>query len=366
MDLDILKHQPKYFKVRNSIIDGIRDGSFPDGSFLPSEIELADNFKVGRSTVRKALDKLREQNIIKSSQGRKSLVNAEAIEDSSQKIKMAWLDIYMFEPEKPEYFELFKVISKITDKHGVPFSFVGLHEDDCSWLPENNLQNCKGGFITGVSKAEISSNLANKLQSFCNLVSIDCIPGSPAKHFVHTDNYAGGRIAANYLVDTGHRNICFLGVSPGYHNYVPFHLRLDGLRDGLKARGMELQSDQIIISADRQKFYDIRSTLKEVLKTNPNIDAFFCITDQLAVQTIYALKSFNIKVPEDISVIGFDGFDLGKNTSPGLTTITHPIEKIASKAFERLLGLCNGKEYEEKVIKIEPTLTIRDSVSFKK
>ena len=149
--------------------------------------------------------------------------------------------------------------------------------------------------------------------------------------------------ALSYLVELGHTKIGYVGEQ---NNEV----RFSGYKDALAKLGLpflQKNTSNVHLSADGG--YKGANIL---MHNKADISAIFCANDTTAIGVIHALKEINFRIPEDISVIGFDGLDLGNYTVPRLTTIRQYSEKIASRSVDILLK--NIDENGPAVHELEP------------
>lgn len=182
-----------------------------------------------------------------------------------------------------------------------------------------------------------------------NIVTEDIPFISVDRHFsanipcVAADNHTGGILAADKLAECGCRRPLFLRT--GSSIFGETNKRKDGFLFGCKKHGLD--SDVIIIDDVEGKWKTIfRETISYHLENNlPLFDGIFAITDQTAYQAIHVLDEFNLKVPEDVQVIGFDGIQVFNNPEEAyyVSTFRQPVEKIAKCCVDYLL---NGKHEE--------------------
>lgn len=150
---------------------------------------------------------------------------------------------------------------------------------------------------------------------------------------VHADDYAGGRIAAEHFIGHGHRHAVFLG--PVREVTSVDDERWHGFREAFAAAGLPApQAPRFIEETTVARGI---TAAAEVLALEPQPTAVFCSADDLAAGLLRGLTAEGVGVPEHISVIGFDGFDISHVTSPVLTTIGQDIAAKASQSVELLL-----------------------------
>ncbi len=173
--------------------------------------------------------------------------------------------------------------------------------------------------------------------------------------WIDVDNYAGETLAVKYLIKKDYKRIAVIGAPQNMHYAEE---RLKAYKDCLKSCGIEPDESLIAIgAADERGGYDCCMRLLE-RGTRP--DAIACATDPMAIGCICALKELGLSVPEDVAVVGFDGFGYEKLVSPRLTTVKQPLFEVGVKLADTLVELMEGGE--AKRMKILPKLLIGESV----
>ncbi len=153
---------------------------------------------------------------------------------------------------------------------------------------------------------------------------------------MHVDSVTpGNRFAAQKatkrLISLGHRKIMHLA----WRGRKTVRRRLDGFMDAYSEQGLSLDN-AVVLMADGFLPEDGEAALVKWLDKHPDLDgvtAIFCAADNLAFGAIKALHAAGIKVPEDISVMGFDGVALGELHVPPLTTVSIPLDQFGSAAL---------------------------------
>ncbi|HEY8362023.1 MAG TPA: LacI family DNA-binding transcriptional regulator [Tissierellaceae bacterium] len=171
---------------------------------------------------------------------------------------------------------------------------------------------------------------------------------------VFVDNYEGGYIATKYLIDLGHRRIaCIAG---------PLHTttakdRLEGYKKALMESGISIE-EELIFEGD----YKINSGIVGAEKVlQHKITAIFACNDLMAYGAYKTIKSLGYKIPDDVSVIGFDDIQLSQILEPQLTTIKQPAYDMGLTAASMLIKLVEGQKLNKRVINFKPRLIIRRS-----
>lgn len=156
----------------------------------------------------------------------------------------------------------------------------------------------------------------------------------PGTLTVHADDFTGGRLAAEHLIENGHREAVFLGPVRDVTSVDDERWR--GFRVGFEQAGLpEPRAPRFIASTTVRAGID---AAQKVLALEPRPTAVFCSADDLAAGFLHGVAAAGVRVPEDISVIGFDGFDISQVTSPVLTTIGQDIAAKAEQSVDLLLA----------------------------
>jgi GntR family transcriptional regulator of arabinose operon len=102
------------------------------------------------------------------------------------------------------------------------------------------------------------------------------------------------------------------------------------------------------------------TTLQKMIKSGKKVDAIVAYNDQIAFHLIKAIRELGLKVPEDISITGYDNSQTASNTDITLTTIAHPQQELGKIAAEALLKMIRGEEVDKTIV-IEPKLIVGNS-----
>lgn len=157
----------------------------------------------------------------------------------------------------------------------------------------------------------------------------------PLLNSVEINDVEGGRMATEYLINKGHKRIAFLGDSdlPEYSIH-PVSLRLKGFRQAIKMANLDIPKEFVRLAPYNQE--QARIIAKELLD-NPNPPtAVFAATDLQALGVLKAARQLNIKIPENLAIIGFDDLDMAEYED--LTTIRQHLDESGRIAIEILLS----------------------------
>ena len=180
------------------------------------------------------------------------------------------------------------------------------------------------------------------------------IDGQPG-HFVGCDNRRGGYMATRYLLKLGHTRIAFLGDISD--DCPEFQGRYSGYCNALSRFG--LRADPALQASSHSSTHSGHLAVRELLSRKEDFSAVFCSSDLTALGAIHALQENGLKVPGDISVVGFDDIPSATHMSPALTTVRQNTAKAGEVMVDILLRLIRGDYVESQLI--EPELIVRES-----
>ena len=153
------------------------------------------------------------------------------------------------------------------------------------------------------------------------------------------DHYQAGYVCGQHLIDKGHRKIACI---TGWLKTFDGTQRQQGFIDAMSSNNIHIPRE-LIFEGDYTFTKGYEGALALLKQDNP-FTALFCGNDQSAMSAISALTSKGFDVPNDVSVIGYDDMNIASYTSPPLTTVRIPFNKMAVNATRRLLNLCYNLE----------------------
>jgi len=177
-------------------------------------------------------------------------------------------------------------------------------------------------------------------------------------NYVTVDNRIISKKAVNYLIELGHKKIGVIGETL---KIPTISERIKGYKDALFDNKIKFNKSNVFIndSLHEEFFENGYEYTKGLIKENPEITAYFITSDIIAISALRAIKDLGLKVPEDISIIGFDGLEVSKFIYPKLTTVSLPRYEMGYEAMNMLLKIIDKKATNN--IKLEAKLIIGES-----
>ena len=188
------------------------------------------------------------------------------------------------------------------------------------------------------------------------VVAIDPHTGPSALPSVDSDNFAGACTAVQHLLDLGHRRIGFLAGRPDLESA---RLREEGYRRTMAAAGLTVDEDLVRVGGFRPATAD--GPAAELLRLPDRPTAVFAANDLSAIRTVEVARSLGLRVPEDLSVVGFDNIPESALAYPPLTTVSQPLHRMGEVAMEMLLTLVRGGELDLHHQRLRTDLVVRSS-----
>ena len=211
----------------------------------------------------------------------------------------------------------------------------------------------------GITSELTDADLAALSRARLPLVVIDPanIP-EPDVTSVGSTNFAGGMAATQHLLGLGHRRIAYLGGQPtsGCNQ-----ARLSGFRSAMEAAGAAVPKDYVW---QRDFLYDDGVAGGAVLLDLPERPtAIFAGSDEVALGVMEAARARGLRVPQDLSVVGFDDTQVARLASPPLTTVKQPLREMGAVALRTALRLAAGETVDSHHVELATTLIVRGSAA---
>lgn len=189
----------------------------------------------------------------------------------------------------------------------------------------------------------------------CAYVRVASVSLDTPDHMIETRDRLGGREAARHLAELGHTKIAFIS---GPSTFRSSHERRSGFEEALNEKGLTLAKGYVVEGA-----YTFESGIecgRALLSLKDRPTAIFAGNDEMAAGVLQAARQLGVKAPEDVSVVGFDDFQIASRLWPTLTTVRTPTREIGRLAVERLMG----KEDDNRDPKGRlPSLIVRESTA---
>lgn len=311
----------------------VEKGEFTPGALVASEHELARKHKLSRVTVRRATDLLILEGLLERRPG-KGLYVCEAKPKVTRVVKvivgnLAW------EPSV----QVARGAQQVARKLGIEVQVCDAHGDQREDLdillnlPDNG---ASGAILLALHTAAFNEAVVRVKAEGFPLVVADYQPGEMQVPAVAADNYEGGVLVGRHLAGLGHTRVAFVGDCAA----TTVRARLEGFRDALAEAGVTLPRSRVvdITPEDPLANWDerVKGIVSDVLKDTTRPTAIFCSCDAVARACYRVCAAQGLRIPQDLSLVGFDDDPLAEWLSPPLTTVRQPFTEIGKEAMRLL------------------------------
>ncbi|WP_225755272.1 LacI family DNA-binding transcriptional regulator [Actinotalea sp. Marseille-Q4924] len=175
---------------------------------------------------------------------------------------------------------------------------------------------------------------------------------------VGSTNFSGGVQATRHLLSLGHRRIAFAG---GRQGFQPSAERLQGYLSAMRSGGGEV--DDALVRSRAHTFEAGVEMADDLLALPDRPTAVFAASDSIALGVLSAAQRHGLRVPQDLSVVGFDDSSAAATSAPALTTVRQPIVEMGRVALRTLLQLARGEGVDSHHVQLSTTLVVRESTA---
>ena len=255
---------------------------------------------------------------------------------------------------------MISTVEKVAAKNG-HFLLIGngYHNKKQEYNAITNLIEHRCSSLVVHAKMLEDDQLIKLMQQIPGMVLINRILEGFEKRCIALNSRYGSYLAVKHLIQHGHTNIGYLCSN---HSISDSADRLQGYKDALIEHHIDINDNFIAFGSPNEEGGE--QAMMSLLERNRQITAIACYNDSMAAGAMSVLYDNDIKIPDDISIIGFDDLLIARYLHPKLTTIRYPLHTMAEQAAELALQLVKGEPPPANLINVFiPTLTKRYSVN---
>ncbi|MDI6618705.1 MAG: LacI family DNA-binding transcriptional regulator [Clostridiales bacterium] len=219
-----------------------------------------------------------------------------------------------------------------------------------------------GIIVIDPSTENMLSGFYDEIEEFVPIVFVNGYNDGLQYNFILNDEKTGTSDALEYLISLGHKDICFIR---GYKSYS-YDIKENVYKSVMNAHKIPVNNDYIINVGEGNSSETVdnaSSIMYGLLSSDFKPTAIFSCNDLMAVGALNACKKLQIKVPEQISIIGFDNIIISELSEPKLTTVDQNMLLLGESAAKMLLDMLKRENYEKTRIVLKTRLIKRDSCS---
>lgn len=355
----------KYIQIEENIKSSILEGKITSNQRIEPENELAQKFNVSRHTVRQAVGKLVNDGWLYKIQGSGTFCadrigNPNKPKDKTIGVITTYISDYIFP-------SIIRGVESYLSERG--YSVLLASTNNNLDYERRSLQNILTKNIDGLIVEPTKSSFHNpNINYYLNLernhipyVMINACYTELASPSITLDDEKGGFIATEHLIQSGHQRILGLFKTDDIQGIN----RMKGYVQAHRANQLIPSPEMIVTFNTEEKGEWLRAKVKEILlkssATKP--DAIFCYNDQVALDILNVIRELGLKVPEDISIVGYDDSLLAEASEVKLTTVKHPKTQMGEAAAKAIIRFVSEKDRlpEAHSVTFEPELIMRNS-----
>lgn len=351
----------KYIEIFEFYRDKILNGEMKYGEKLPTEQEIGEIFSVSRHTVRQSILELEKQGYIYREKSKGAFVEKLGKDRKNNNSKMiivitTYLSEYIFP-------FLIKGIEEVLSKNGYDILLLSTNND--KEKEREQLKKLLEYDVVGAIIEPTASALGNTNIEYYKEIEKNNIPylminaayDKEKQSYVAIDDEKGGYTVCKYLIELGHKKIAGLFKEDDVQGVE----RKKGYLKALEENNIDIDNTIIGRFKTFEEDFYIQGFTRSLLNREDRPTAIFCYNDKVAMNVVKIAKELGIRVPEDLSVVGYDNDEtISAALDCGITTISHPKEALGRKAAEMLLSLIRDGEKRVSYV-FEPEIVVKNS-----
>ena len=356
----------KHLEIYRSLKSEIAARHFAPENRLPGESSLASRFHAARETVRRALAQLQREGLVEKRNGIGTFVTKRG------ERKTSLLGLFLPTLSSSEFFaDIKNEIESAARRAGYRVVLETIEKTTPSETALNARRIARRLLVNRIEGVFFRPLVDDRFEK-CNLeilrifknaetpaVLLDADATPPPRRsnldLVTINNVRAGQCVAQHLIERGRRRLAFMmkgksiGPNPNWKN------RLFGVAGELALLGVDTGVQTLHFAPD-----DIRA-IEALFRKKPAPDAVVCGNDETAAELVKSLVAIGRRVPEEVSVVGFDDSRFARASVPPLTTISQPVRLLAKTALKTLLARIRFPESEPREILLDAPLIVRRS-----
>lgn len=332
----------------------ILTGELPGGSQVPPERTLCREYALSRVTINKITSSLVQEGLLERRGPRGTYVVGQNGRGATLKIGFL---MQTMQPQEvnPVLEAIFRAFVQASHAHPVLVSF-GMAGRWGEHLPASfTATELDALVVAGSAHPELINSFRQRNRP---LLFVDETDAADPEHCVTTDQTEAGRLGAKHLLECGRRRIVAFTYPEG--GYRGFELRLEGFRRAHAEAGVE-PDERRILRPWFSRAEHIVEILRQLEQNAGGFDAFYGFADLTALWGLDALLRMGKRVPEEVAVLGIDGLPLGEWSRPALSSVAQPVERLGTRAFERIHRWLQSGCDEAGLERLAPVLLLRSS-----
>lgn len=357
--------KPLHMQLTAYFRERILDGQLSPGTRLPTELELAAQCEVSRDTVRQAMAQLVDEGLLERLPRRGTFVCE--LPDSIKGPMLVGQKSVGLVLNRPPHLQLnvdiLIGVEQAAKSHGYSVSFTCAEESEEQQARDiARLQAAQvlGFIVFPVSDSTSDESIRQLHSANVPLVLIDRYYPDLTTDYVGPDNVAGGFRATEHLLILGYRRIGFVFSAEETLHTSSVRERWEGYRAALQKYNVAYD-EALVIPNFSMSLPESIVCFTDLATSSSRPEAIFAVNDFVALDVIQAAKQIDMRVPEDLALVGFDNLYFTEYLSPPLTTVAMPFMEMGLRASNLLISRIEGLAGPFRHIELPTNLVVRES-----
>jgi len=351
--LDPEREVPLHAQLRASLTRLIQH-KFEDANRFFSEPQLVDPLRISQGTVRRALTDLAADGLLEKRPAKGTIVRKGRRAEGLQHVAVFLPDYF-----SPNITEVLTRLHLECQNRHIQLQPFFTHKGGTLHRAFKQLKFSpqEGAVVLLANPPMATAELhAVLLEKNYDCVTVDTLLLDSNQKFVGVDNRAGIELGMEHLISLGHRTIALLVNEPEASENIRIRMRTFASYRSPVAK-LSTQCYHTGVNVWESSASSALNVMESIWNANPRPTAIFTVSDAGAMAAIQWLQKRGVRVPEEVSVLGFDGSELGRMIHPALTSIAHPFQAMT----DAVISILDRKPTQETRVFLAPTLIKRDS-----
>ncbi|HEU5013422.1 MAG TPA: GntR family transcriptional regulator [Roseiflexaceae bacterium] len=353
----------RYAQLRTYFRERILDGSLPPGAQLPTEFEIARQHHVSRGTVRHALESLVHEGLLERTQGRGTFVRKMIVPPPQPEAVERRLGLLLNRHGGQLDLDILVGVDHAAKSRGYQVSFayaednVEQQDRDIARLLDDRVA---GLIIFPVNNTTYNASIWRLNDQGVPFVLVDRYFPELESDYVVCDNVGGAYRAVEHLLILGHKRIAFVYSDSDGLQTTSVRDRWQGYRNALADYELPYD-DSLVIQKPSPTKTTTDSPYMHFLSQRDRPSAVFAVNDHEALALLRTAQQCDLRVPEDLALVGFDDLHFAQHLHPPLTTVAQPRLEIGLRAGNLLINRVEGQNGPARHIELPTSLVVRES-----
>lgn len=341
---------PAYYQIKTDIKNKILAGVLHSGEMLPGRNKLAEQYECSWSTLNRSINELILEGILVAERGKGTYVSSRILNSPEKGTQSNHVKVWFCHPFPSVYSSLFEMMEGMREEaHSRGNSIQFLNTVNTGEQPHD-----LNGYIVVTPSNDQFEDLCMAWRNGEKFIVLNSSFHNAPFPIIDSDIYTSTKEAVNYLYSCNHKKIGLLGIRQGFSNYDK---RMDAYKDAYLEKGLEYKDKWVV--GRPENMLEAKAVYENWIDERHECTAVFAADYTTAMIVLEIIQQLNIKVPEDLSLIGIGDSPFTSALRVPLSTIVQPFQEMGKIAVSRVLE----NDWRQESLLIPCKVQLRDSIS---